>query len=78
MAYDGVRRSLLDAQIALIELHLCAHQREAWTDVSGFGAGRRSDLRKSVWNSQISSHSHVSLLCPQIDRNAKTGPWETE
>ena len=54
----------MDAQIARGELHLCAHQREAWTDINGVGVVRRLDLRKSVAFSQILSHGHVSPLEP--------------
>ena len=38
---EQLRTSLLDAQMALIELHLCAHLREAWTDVGGVGVAPR-------------------------------------
>ena len=53
---EQLRTSLLDAQMALIELHLCAHLREAWTDVGGVGVVRRATLRKIVRFSQGLSH----------------------
>ena len=52
----------MDAQIARGELHLCAHQREAWTDVGGVGVVRRLGLGKSVASSQVLSHGHVAPL----------------
>ena len=45
--------TLLDAQMALIERHLCAEVREAWTDVGVVGVGRRRRLGKSDNFSQI-------------------------
>ena len=39
--------------MTLVELHLCAEVREAWTDVGVVGAGRRRDLRKIDSFSQI-------------------------
>ena len=32
--------------MALDELYLCAHQREAWTDIGDFGVVRRAGLRQ--------------------------------
>ena len=52
----------MDAQIARSELYLCAHKREAWTDVGSVGVVRRLDLQKSVAFSQISSHGGVAPL----------------
>ena len=39
--------------MALVERHLCARVREAWTDVGDVGVVRRADLGKSDRFSQI-------------------------
>jgi len=39
--------------MALVALHLCAQEREAWTDVGDIGVGRASDLTQSDKKRQI-------------------------
>ena len=41
---ENVWTPLLDAQMALSKLHLCALVWEAWTDFGSVGAGRRAIL----------------------------------
>ena len=53
---DELCTSLLDAQMALIGLHLCEHLRVAWTDVGGVGVVRRPALRKIDRFSQVLVH----------------------
>ena len=50
-AHDQFKMSLLDAQMARPELHLCARLRDAWTDVGGVGVVRRPGLGKIDMNS---------------------------
>ena len=42
--------------MALIKLHLCAHLREAWTDVGSLGVVRRACLGKNAADSQTLAH----------------------
>ena len=50
---EQLRTPLLDAQMALVALHLCAQEREAWTDVGADGVVRASDLTQSDKKRQI-------------------------
>ena len=59
---ENVWTPLLDAQMALSKLHLCALVWEAWTDFGSVGAGRRAILRKSDKISQGLTH-------PRLDPN---------
>ena len=54
---------LLDAQMALSELHLCGLVWEARTDFGTVGAGRRAILRKSDKVSQGSGHPQLDPTC---------------
>ena len=57
---ENVWTPLLDAQMALSKLHLCALVWEAWTDFGSVGAGRRAVLGKSDKISQVSGRNQVS------------------
>ena len=57
---EQLQTPLLDAQMALSKLHLCALVWEAWTDFGSVGAGRRAILRKSDNFSQ-------ELAQPRVD-----------
>ena len=56
---ENVWTPLLDAQMALSKLHLCALVWEAWTDFGSVGAGRRAVLGKSDKISQVSGHRRL-------------------
>ena len=58
-AHDQLKMSLLDAQMARPELHLCARLRDAWTDVGGVGVVRRARLGKIDGYSQTLYHLGV-------------------
>ena len=53
---ENVWTPLLDAQMALSKLHLCALVWEAWTDFGSVGAGRRAVLGRSDKISEGLSH----------------------
>ena len=56
---ENVWTPLLDAQMALSKLHLCALVWEAWTDFGGVGAYRTAILRKSDKISQGLGHPRL-------------------
>ena len=60
---ENVWTPLLDAQMALSKLHLCALVWEAWTDIGSVGAGRRAVLRKSDNFSQELAQPRVDPTC---------------
>ena len=56
---ENVWTPLLDAQMALIERHLCALVSKAWTDFGSVGAGRRAVLGRSDKISEGLSHPRL-------------------
>ena len=64
---EHVWTPLLDAQMALSKLHLCALVWEARTDFGSVGAGRRADVRKSDRKPHTSGHPRVDpTSCPHV------------